>query len=243
MNIAIINGNARHGSTWNCKELFLEELRKQTEIAVTEFTLPKDMPHFCVGCFNCFFKGEDKCPHANSMQPIVMAMVAADIIVLTSPVYVFDASGQMKAFLDHLGYMWMVHRPNPAMFHKIGVTISTTAGAGLSHTTKTMANSLRYWGARRVFSFRKAVQAIAWDGVPEKRRLGIQRKMAALAKNTCDAVRHVDKLPVPLTQRGMFFMIRSMMKKGGWNERDREYWKEQGWLKKKSPFHAIHTGS
>ncbi len=236
MNIAVINGNARHGSTWHCKELFLKELRKHTDVALTEFTLPKDMPHFCVGCFNCFFKGEENCPHAKYMQPIVEAIVAADLIVLTSPVYVFDVSGQMKAFLDHLGYMWMVHRPHPSMFHKIGVTISTTAGAGLSHTTKTMANSLKYWGARRVLSFQKAVNAVAWDGIPEKKRANIARSITALAEHAYSAVRCVDKLPVPLTQRGMFFMIRSMMKKGGWNEKDRAYWEEQGWMKHKSPF-------
>ncbi len=236
MKVAIINGNARHGSTWHCKELFLEELRKRTDVAVTEFTLPKDMPHFCVGCFNCFFKGEDKCPHANSMQPIVQAMIEADIIVLTSPVYVFDISGQMKAFLDHLGYMWMVHRPHPSMFHKIGVTISTTAGAGLSHTTKTMASSLRYWGTRRVLSFQKPVNAVSWDGIPEKTRAGILRGIRALAENTFNSLRHVDRLPVPLRQRSMFFMIRSMMRKGGWNEKDRVHWENQGWTKDKSPF-------
>ena len=30
--------------------------------------------------------------------------------------YVFHATGAMKAFLDHLAYRWMPHRPAPEMF-------------------------------------------------------------------------------------------------------------------------------
>ena len=236
MNIVVINGNARHGSTWHCKELFVGELRRYTQVALREFTLPKDMPHFCTGCFNCFFKGEETCPHAKYVQPIVEAMLAADLIVLTSPVYVFDASGQMKAFLDHLGYMWLVHRPQASMFRKIGVTISTTAGAGLSHATKTMANSLTYWGARRVLSFKAAVNAVSWDGVPKDKRTEKERRLKELAQHAYNAVQHAEKLPVAPVQKGMFFMIRSMMKKGGWNDKDRAYWEAQGWMKGKTPF-------
>lgn len=36
--------------------------------------------------------------------------------------------GSMKAFLDHYGYRWMVHRPEEKMFRKQAVCISTAAG-------------------------------------------------------------------------------------------------------------------
>lgn len=52
----------------------------------------------------------------------------------------------MKAFLDHYGYRWMVHRPEESMFRKQGVCISTAAGAGLKSTNKDMADSLFFWG-------------------------------------------------------------------------------------------------
>ena len=34
--------------------------------------------------------------------------------------------------------------------------------------------------------------------------------------------------------KGMFYIMR-MMQKNGWNSRDVEYWKEQGWAEKKRP--------
>ena len=37
----------------------------------------------------------------------------------------------MKAWLDHYGWRWIVHRPEEKMFSKRGVVISTAAGAGM----------------------------------------------------------------------------------------------------------------
>jgi len=49
MKITVINGNMRRGSTWHTMDLIRQELAKYDETEVTEFFLPKDMPHFCIG--------------------------------------------------------------------------------------------------------------------------------------------------------------------------------------------------
>jgi multimeric flavodoxin WrbA len=108
-------------------------------------------------------------------KPIVDAVTQSDLVILTSPVYGFDVSGQMKALIDHLCFMWMSHRPNPMMFNKIGLTVATTAGAGLGHTAKTMKNSLTYWGVKKVFSYNNRVSAMKWGDVSEKSRRGSKR--------------------------------------------------------------------
>ncbi|WP_243108627.1 hypothetical protein [Clostridium rectalis] len=54
MKIAVINGTEIKGCTYNIKEKFLEILRDGNQIR--EFYLPKDLPHFCCGCKNCFLK-------------------------------------------------------------------------------------------------------------------------------------------------------------------------------------------
>jgi len=125
MKITVINGNMRRGSTWHTMDLIRQELAKYDETEVTEFFLPKDMPHFCNGCYSCFYNGEDTCPHASYIKPIAEAITESDLIVLTSPVYGFDVSGQMKALIDHLCFMWMSHRPNPKMFNKVGLTVTS----------------------------------------------------------------------------------------------------------------------
>lgn len=62
-------------------------------------------------------------------------------MIFESPVYVYHVTGSMKAFLDHYGYRWMLHRPEESMFHKQAVCISTAAGAGMKSTNKDMADS------------------------------------------------------------------------------------------------------
>ena len=110
-------------------------------------------------------KGEENCPHYKKLLPITRAMDEADVIILASPVYVYHATGQMKAFLDHYGYRWMVHRPEEKMFTKQAVCISTAAGAGMKSTNKDMADSLFFWGVPKIYQYGVAVQATEWKGV------------------------------------------------------------------------------
>ena len=236
MKITVINGNNHHGSTWNCMNLLKQELSRYEEVEMTEFFLPKDMPHFCTSCFSCFFKGELTCPHAASVSPIISAMEEADVIIITSSVYALDVTGQLKALLDHLCFMWFSHRPNPKMFNKVGLSIVTTAGAGLSHTTKTIQNSLKFWGLKKTFSYKIAVSACKWDEVPAKTQSKIKKQTAVLAKQMIKAVRNIDKLPSPLFRKFIFVIMTAMMKKNAWNQYDRDHWEAHGWLNGGKPF-------
>lgn len=236
MKVTVIYGNARHGSTWNTVRQYLKELDKFGTNEITEFTLPKDLPHFCLGCFTCFIKGEKCCPHSESVQPIADALKAADVIVLSSAVYGLDVTGGMKALIDHLCYIWISHRPEPEMFKKVGVVVTTTAGAGVSHTAKTMRNSLHFWGVKRVYTLKKAVAALKWEEVSDKNKLKISRKAARTADSSVRALKRIKKLPAPFIIRIMFGMMRGMLKKNSWNETDRLHWETQGWLTGKNPF-------
>lgn len=232
MKITVIHGAVHHGSTYNCAQILLQEIQKIENAQVSEFFLPKDMPAFCAGCYSCFFQGEDKCPHAEYTIPIIDVMLQADVILLTSPVYALDVSGAMKAFLDHLCFMWISHRPNPRMFNKVGVAMCTTAGAGLSHTAKTMKNSLDFWCMKRVFTYKKAVAASKWEEVSEKKQVKIQRQLRKLALKLVKNSKKIERLSLRPVQKLMFGAMRGMMKNNGWNERDRGHWEQHNYFKK-----------
>ncbi len=235
MKVTVINGSARHGSTWHCKEEFLNALKEYDEVEAREFTLPNDMPNFCRGCYSCFYNGESTCPDSEYTKPISEALCESDVIVLTSPVYAFGVSGQLKALLDHLCFMWVSHRPNPKMFSKAGVIFTTTAGMGLGNTVKTMKDTLFFWGLKRIFVFKKAVAAMKWDGVNGKKKEQIKKETVSMARKVAAAVKNERMLP-RLSFRFMFSLMRSMQKKNGYNPTDRAHWESQGWLGKASPF-------
>jgi multimeric flavodoxin WrbA len=236
--IVIIYGNARSGSTWHYANLLLEALKRRGSVEVTEFSAPNDMPDACVGCFNCFTKGEDRCPHADKVAPIAEAIASADVIVLASPIYAMDVSGGMKSLLDHLCYRWLVHRPNPELFDAIGVAVSTTAGAGLSNADKTLRNSLRFWGLKRAFSMKMAVAAADWSEVSDAKKARMRRT----AERTADKVLRAMQRPFGSPMRRIVFLgVRGMMKNNTWGTSDREYWLQNGWLDGANPFKAARS--
>ncbi len=53
---------------------------------------------FCDGCESCIETGE--CKVADDMQQIYAEVLAADGIILGTPVYFWNVSAQMKAFID-----------------------------------------------------------------------------------------------------------------------------------------------
>lgn len=236
MKITVLNGSMRHGSTWHLKETVLQALAQKTEISVQEFDLPEALPHFCNGCFNCFLHGEQTCPHAAFVQPIVEALLASDLLVLTSPVYGLDASGQMKACLDHLCYLWMSHRPQTAMFHKLGLVISTSAGIGMVRTAKTMRLSLKYWGVPKTFTMAQSVAAMRWEEIAAPKRAKLEQKAQKTARAILRAANRGDRLRKPIQRSLMFRMMAGAQKKNDWNPTDRNHWESQGWLSGKRPF-------
>ncbi|MDL2226673.1 flavodoxin family protein [Deltaproteobacteria bacterium OttesenSCG-928-M10] len=53
----------------------------------------------CLGCEACQRNG-GKCVQLDGMQTVYPKVAAADILVLATPVYWFNVSGQLKVFLD-----------------------------------------------------------------------------------------------------------------------------------------------
>lgn len=228
MKTVIIHGQSHRGSTYHIARALAEKIGGE----LTEFFLPRDFGAFCVGCNRCFTESEEKCPHAEALAPLTRAMDAADVIILASPVYVFHATGAMKSFLDHYGYRWMAHRPEESMFRKQGVCLATAAGAGVKSTLKDMSDSLFYWGVARVDSYGLGVAATDWDGVSAKKKAAIDRKLTAMARKLTSRAGRV----TPALQTKAMFGIMRMAQKNGWNPKDVEHWKAQGWLGKKRPW-------
>lgn len=236
MKTVILNDGIRCGSTLKCLQLFLQEFSEYGKTEVQEIVLPKDMPHVCYGCSSCIQNGEATCPHSRRVKPIVEALTKADLIIISSPVYRHDVTEHLMALLDHLNYIWFSHRPLPEMFHKVALTVTTTTGTGLSKATKTMRNSLIFWGVKRVYSFKRRVPSVKWEELTGKKKRSLQRDVIKKAGRINKALEKGDKLHYPIARRLFFLMNRGMMLKNNWNQYDRSYWERQGWLGKSRPF-------
>jgi multimeric flavodoxin WrbA len=232
MNIVAIYGSERKGSTYHIVQMFLERLRSE-EDSLTEFFLPRDMPHFCVGCSNCFAKGEAHCPHHQAVAPIQEAMRKADLIIFSSPVYVLRVSGQMKTLLDHFAFQFMIHRPPEEMFSKTALVVTTAAGGGMRGVFKDIKPSLDMWGIGRVFFYGKAVFAADWHGVSDKKKAGIAKSVDRIAGRIKAPA---GKIRPRLKVRLLFHVFRAVHRKAEFSAIDKAHWRDKGWLDKAKPW-------
>ena len=237
MKITVINGTEKHGVTYKLKEIFLDALREKAEI--TEFYLPKDCPSFCVGCTTCFRGDQNKCKDAEYTQKIEKALLEADLLVFTSPAYVFHVTGAMKAMLDHFGYRWMPHRPAKEMFGKRAVIITQCLGGGGKSAAKDIKDSLSWWGVSdiRVCSF-KLMSEIEWDKLPKKTVKQMTDKLDSVAGK----VKKIDFSKPARTNfitKCKFYAVRMLQTNLGKTNpdyTDYKYWKENGWIDNERPW-------
>ena len=234
MEIAVINGTEVKGCTYHIKEAFLAPLRGNNH-TITEFYLPKDMPHFCCGCKVCFFKTEDNCPHAPQVTPIWAAILEADLLVFTAPVYGLGIPAGLKALLDHLCVHWMVHRPAPAMFSKRAVVITNCIGAPFmaKSAQRDIIKALSWMGISKIKRLGIGLlEGVIWDELSEKRRAGIEKKAQQLGS------KHLNIRPArkSLKTRFKFWMCKVMhaavLKKEDPPSADNQHWIDHGWLKR-----------
>ena len=229
MKIVMLNGQNHKGSTYHIGRMIADRIAGENEI--TEFFFPKDLDHFCAGCYRCI-EDMTACPYYDEKKIIIDAMDAADILIVTTPTYCLHVSAPLKAFIDLTFDLWMSHRPMESMFSKKAVIVSTAAGTGTKRAIKDVKDALFYMGVPKMISYGIAVQAMNRDQVPEKKKAKIEKDTAAIARRLSDKKPHVG-----IKTRAMF-MLMGKMHKNGWDSSPAEtqYWKEKGWLDGKKPW-------
>lgn len=129
MNVIGFNGSPRKdGNTSILIETVFKELEAEG-IATRLVNLGPRSVNGCLGCLKCFDKKDGHCVQTqDDLNQWMDAMRTADGIVLGSPVYFANISGQMKCFLDRA---WMVARANDNMFaRKVGAGVVAARRAG-----------------------------------------------------------------------------------------------------------------
>lgn len=230
MKITMINGQNHKGSTYHMGKLLIDNISGKKE--VKEFFLPKDLNHFCAGCYTCI-EDETKCPYYEEKNTIMKEVEQSDLLVFTTPNYCMAPSAPLKAFIDLTFTYWFSHKPRGCMFDKKAVVIATTAGAGAKQAIKPVAKTLFYWGVPWIKKYGIAVQAMNWKGVSEKKKTRIEKDMKVLAKKLSQG----RKPHVPVKTKFMFTMMAKMQKADmGSGPTEKRYWEEREWLGKKRPW-------
>ena len=121
------------------------------------------------------------------------------------------------------------------MFKKVGLTISSSAGAPANHTVKSMAKQLKWMCVPKVYLFSVISNAMGVNDLSEKKEVEIKNKAQKIAVK----VRNRAENPrVSLRAKFMFMIFRKMQSSpdAAWNPVDRDWWIDNGWTKDVRPW-------
>ena len=202
MKIVFIHGQNHQGSSYHIGRIIADKIGSKNEIS--EFFLPRDLEHFCLGCYQCI-EEEKRCPFYTEKNKIMSDVEKADLLILTTPTYCLRASAPMKTFIDLTFTYWMNHRPRAVMFQKKAIVVSTAAGAGTKSAIKDIKTALTYWGIPTIERYGISVQAMNWEQVPPKKKLKIDKETTILANKV-----KYKKAKAGIKTKAIFYMMRLM---------------------------------
>jgi multimeric flavodoxin WrbA len=99
MKIVAVLGSPRPQSNSSTLARAFLKVAAERGAEITEYVLNQMDFQGCQGCGACKTK-RDTCILEDGLSPLLNAVKAADLLVLASPVYFGDLSGQLKSFFD-----------------------------------------------------------------------------------------------------------------------------------------------
>ena len=109
--IVIIDGGPRRNmNTAQMLQSFAEGAKSvNEEIEIKSFRLYDLDYKGCMSCMACKVKGKavNICKFKDPLTPILEEIAQADGLVLGSPIYFGDVTGQMRTFLERLCFPWL----------------------------------------------------------------------------------------------------------------------------------------
>lgn len=133
MKIIAFNGSPR--KEWNTATLLKDALDgAASKGAGTELVHLYDLDYKgCVSCFSCKLKGGKsygRCAHQDGLTPVLDRIEEADAVIIGSPVYLGDITGETKSFMERLAYPYLpyVLPPGTIFPKKIKTALIFTMG-------------------------------------------------------------------------------------------------------------------
>jgi multimeric flavodoxin WrbA len=118
--VIAINGGPR--KTWNTATLLERALMGATRVGATTELVHLYNLDFkgCKSCFACKQKGVslDACALKDDLQPVLKAIHECDALIIGSPIYFGEVTGETRSFLERLLFPFISYDLQPPSFNK-----------------------------------------------------------------------------------------------------------------------------
>ncbi len=108
-----MNGNTRKKVNTTALTAEFTKGAEEAGNTVTEFFLDSMDIHGCEGCFGGHSSMECSCVQKDDMNKIYPAVKECDVLVLATPLYYWNMSGQIRTVMDRLfaWNLWLDNEP------------------------------------------------------------------------------------------------------------------------------------
>ena len=175
----------------------------------------------CLACDRCHHLG--RCAQKDNFNDLFEKMLESSGIVLGSPVYIFQVTAQLKAFIDRLGHAIHCQR----LLGKYGAVVTTAGGSGQDETADYMESLLNRMGVQCVGRI-----ACTLDDGPVPTGSDVMKRAGDLGRSLARAIEEKKEFPEQiqrLSQLRQYFCNIMIKRKERWDWEYR-YWQERGWL-------------
>lgn len=103
--VLVISGSPRkNGNSDQLCKAFIEGV-KTAGHSFEKISVREKQIGYCLACYAC--RESHQCFQNDDMQEILKKIIAADVLVLASPVYFYSINAQMKALIDRTLARWL----------------------------------------------------------------------------------------------------------------------------------------
>ena len=157
--LCIIGSPKTNGSTARLVDRVIEGMESQ-KIKVSRYFLDEMNINYCKGCEKC--EVNRKCVQRDDMDVLIDEIYESDIVLLASPSYWGDVTGQMKTFIDRsLPLCNAKTGETPVPKGKVGVAVAVRAGKTKEENQHIVHTFKHYFGHLEI----QPIAVLTADGI------------------------------------------------------------------------------
>lgn len=154
MKVIAINGSPR--KKWNTATL----LEKALEGAASEGAETKIIHLYdlnfkgCTSCFACKLKNGKsygKCAMKDELTPVLEKLKNADAVILGSPIYLGNLTGEMRSFMERYIFPYLVYSANPVTLYPKNISV------GYIYTMGSKEEHFEFFGFNKVIEVNEVI--------------------------------------------------------------------------------------
>ena len=196
MKIIIINGSPRkNGATAKILHAIEQNLLSYRDVSIEYVDISEMSINPCSGCCACYKTG--KCYMNDDAETLSNRIALADALIIGSPTYASNISGQLKQFVDR-GHFVI----EQLLYKKYAVSVATGENYGSIDTSRILNRLLQYSGAALSG---KLVCNIPFNSAPDSK--SINKRIKRLSKKLYIDIKNQKVYPIQFLVHKVIFSV------------------------------------